>query len=412
MVYTQGQLPGQAQIQAQSSPAKTRLTRSTPLRQLGRSQPSLHQQPSVVPTRHRPQVSEPERTDVGIRQENVAPGMLSGRPPVTRKVAMLPEKRQVSSPGKTASPGKLTSPGKGSRSSSKAPQTPTHAAETRHPNLTALQIELLQLHLFHTAAVARERELHTDAQEKLNMKRRALSARAEAVVERQKGVQRYLNVTAVTQLIDSSEQEGKPDFMTQMQTLLHVVRDVAELTDRAGNGGRYMRCIEEFERWSARVPIRLAGDKVREHRQQPDLDIDFVDPLPLSWRTEVLTLITKLDLAAHELDLITVHSDTEANANQNTNLNMNTHAHVDTQSALFRIVTAHRRLVASMRAELATVAALERKAVGWQHSWVRSDADRMLLEEKEKKENGGESEEKGEEYVPIWKQQTINVRGS
>ncbi|KGY14796.1 hypothetical protein PABG_12290 [Paracoccidioides brasiliensis Pb03] len=295
-----------------------------------------------------------------------------------------------------------------SASSTSVTETGPGTDPSSHTNLqiTALQTELLQLHLLHADSLHARLEWECSAKNKLRKQHQSVVSKYHTLLAQEQGAQRYVNKLALDRLAEDIQvnrnnrghnSHSHYDFAEQIQALSRVVQDVAVLTDV--RGGRHVDCIRVFERWFEHVERVRRGrsgsgrgkgtqngnayqklavdgnangndgdDDVEDaYSDNAATTCDFIDPLSSKWKEEVAALSAKLVLCARELDCLEV--DVRGDGQDK--------GKYPPSSALIRTVRGHKLLLRSMIEELEIVSAIEVDVEVLERLWVSKAVDRL-----------------------------------
>ncbi|PWY86961.1 hypothetical protein BO70DRAFT_394977 [Aspergillus heteromorphus CBS 117.55] len=323
-------------------PPPARLARSASLRQPTASSSST---PTVTRghARHRSQGVTLAPGPVLRKIESPSPSTTMG----TRSRTQFTTYQQNFSPKKTSKPATTTP-------SVEAPAVNADPglAPSAWPEIAALQTELLQLILVHSASLRQYIEWEAGAETQLRSEYDSVAGDYRAASNDEKEHQRRLNGQALHCWLQNSRgHNGHQGFAEQIQVLSQITDDVYNLSDNLG--GRYTIVVQQFESWFQRV------EDIRNHRLHHGQGSDqmvFIDPLDHTWRDEMSTLTMKLELCLRQLQSLDILGYGEAGP-------------VD-GSALFRTAKSLEEMVHLMVEEVNTIRKIESDVVKAERVWV------------------------------------------
>ncbi|KAL2007944.1 hypothetical protein VTN00DRAFT_7926 [Thermoascus crustaceus] len=273
----------------------------------------------------------------------------------------------------------------------KPPPSPTKASlaseeldpsliPSSRPDVAALQIELLQLHLFHASSQQTNAEWKASSQKKLQKMYNSVAESYRAGVAEERNHQRQVNCQALSHWFEKIKKSlNREDVTEQIQMLSHVIQEVADLTD--SRGGRYTKAVQIFEDWFQKVEQIKRARNPKNHESEKEAlltaeEVDFIDPLDRSWKQEIDLLNAKLELCLRQLQVLDIIGEDATGYPEN--------------SALVRIAEGHRALLASMIEELNVMRTIEADVVGSERAWLSQVTDRLQpVDDDEQTKNDG-----------------------
>lgn len=244
------------------------------------------------------------------------------------------------------------------------------------PEIAALQTELLQLNLLHSASIQRSLEWQTESEARLQEKYDLVAGTYKYILADEKERQQRLNAQALgVWLRNSRERSDRQDFPDQIQLLSQVAQEVSTLSS---HDGRYTLAIREFEDWFGVV------EEIKESRSRSDngsMDhMCFIDPLDQAWKDELNGLFMKIELCARQLQSLDILGYGELENLEG--------------SALLRVANGLRDMTNMMIREIKTIRDIEADVVRLERAWVGQITD-QLIETRPAREDG--------ERVGIWR---------
>lgn len=273
----------------------------------------------------------------------------------------------------------------------KPPPSPTKASleseeldpsliPSSRPDVAALQIELLQLHLFHASSQQKNAEWKASSEKKLQKMYNSVVESYRAAVAEERNDQRWVNCQALSHWFEKIKKSlNREDVTEQIQMLSHVIQEVADLT--GSRGGRYTQAVQTFEDWFRKVEQikRARNPKNNESEEEALLtaeEVDFIDPLDRAWKQEIDLLNAKLELCLRQLQVLDIIGEDATGYPEN--------------SALVRIAEGHRALLTSMIEELNVMRTIEADVVGSERAWLSQVTDRLQpVDDDEQTKNDG-----------------------
>ncbi|RAL12130.1 uncharacterized protein BO97DRAFT_71562 [Aspergillus homomorphus CBS 101889] len=330
-------------------PPSSRLNRSASLRQPAKPSSST---PSITRghARHRSQGVTPNASRVTGRLE----------PPSSTTMTPIRPRTQVSSHPQSVSSKKTVNPAATKNLTASASEdVDSSLIPSSWPELAALQTELLQLSLTHSASLQQKTSWVTNAEAQLRIDYNSVADDYRAALAVEQDLRTRLNGQALhCWLQNSHEHNGPRGFAAQIQVLSQVAEDVYIVTDNLE--GRYTAIVQEFEEWFQRVEeIRY----LRLHQERGMHPGVFIDSLDRTWQEEVSALSTKLDYCSRQLQSLDLLGYGELERFDG--------------SALFRTIKNLEEMVTLMVEELHTIRKIEGDVVRAERAWVGQLAQQL-----------------------------------
>ncbi|KAJ6144152.1 hypothetical protein N7470_008047 [Penicillium chermesinum] len=170
------------------------------------------------------------------------------------------------------------------------------------PDITALQIELLQLSLFHSNQLQRQSEWKAESDSRLQKQYDAVANQYRTMLKNEKLRQRQLNAQALQCWAQNCRDRNGPHGISeQIQILSQVLQETSDLVNRE-LGGRYARAVGVFEDW-----IEGVGQIWQEREESGVMaGLVFIDPLDGSWKEELQGLRARLELSVRQLQSLDI----------------------------------------------------------------------------------------------------------
>ena len=353
-----------------------------------RRQPSPSKEPE--PSKSPPLVRSPEKTSLPLPRVDWSAPLV--RPPSTsvgtglkkashsRHQSQTQVSRGQTTTGLNARQGELPPPNKATKippvtsSDSKPP-----LISSSWPEVTALQTELLQLHLFHSSYLHRNLEWQTNAETNLRQKYDHLAQAYRATLAEEKETQRQANYHALAAWIDASHRDrGWDGSSDQIQTLSSVVQDVSDISA----GSKYGQLVGIFEDWIQEADT-IRRERRNDHSRTKIKNISsFIDPLPPSWKNDVSLLATKLELCVRRLQSLDILQSGET-------------AILNSNASLVRILLGFGEIITLMVEELSVMGTLESDLVRSERAWVNRCTEELV----------SSPPDLSEDRVGIWRQE-------
>lgn len=178
---------------------------------------------------------------------------------------------------------------------------------TSWPDIAALQIELLQLSLFHSNSLRQQSDWKVDSESRLRKKYDAVADQYRSMLGDEKQRQTQINMKALGYwLRNCRDHHSSRDFPEQIQSLSQILQEVSDLVAR-GMDGRYARAVDTFEAWFH------DAEYIRSQRESSGFADGalFINPLDRTWKEELQTLKAKLELCTRKLRSLDILDFTE-----------------------------------------------------------------------------------------------------
>ena len=342
-----------------------------------------------MPPPPRPTRSQSVRHPVASTASSAPKGHMRHRSQLTTPVTASPATKKVEAPSsaqrqktqaQTSTYQRPSSPKKAVKPpvSTAAPGVDQSLIPSSWPEVAALQTELLQLSLLHSAAVQRNVGWQAESEATLREKYDSVAGTYRSILGDENERQQKLNAKALNIWLNNSrERSNRQPFPEQIQLLSQITQEVSSLSD---NGSRYTAAMQEFEAWFAAVEeIKESRSRAGTESTTDNMDI-FIDPLNQDWKDEINALLMKIELCSKQLQSLDILGYGEIEQLQD--------------SALLRTAVGLRDLTDMMIREIKTICAIESDVVRSERVWVSRIAD-GLLETRPKKESAPR--------VGIWK---------
>lgn len=252
---------------------------------------------------------------------------------------------------------------------------------TSNPETRALQTELLQLSLLHSASTRKEAEVMRASEDSLRKRFNKVGETYRKLRKEEEEAQRERNFHAMNQWYVKANAETNmhgQSFAEQVQILSNIVRAVTTFSDP--NHGGYSRVVHQFTMWINEVEsIRQTRCADNESNILSSLDNGgspqrFIDPLEHEWKEETTLLTTKVDVYLEELkglDIPTVSRGREEDHNTGSDFD---------DASLQRFVRDHQVLLELMKEELHTMRAIEAGILTEERRWVSQAVDFLEIQ--------------------------------
>ncbi|KAJ5245854.1 hypothetical protein N7468_000837 [Penicillium chermesinum] len=227
------------------------------------------------------------------------------------------------------------------------------------PDITALQIELLQLSLFHSNQLQRQSEWKAESDSRLQKQYDAVANQYRTMLKNEKLRQRQLNAQALQCWAQNCRDRNGPHGISeQIQILSQVLQETSDLVNRE-LGGRYARAVGVFEDW-----IEGVGQIWQEREESGVMaGLVFIDPLDGSWKEELQGLRARLELSVRQLQSLDILGFGELERLE--------------QSALARVAIGLGDTLQLMLQEVRAMQTLEAEVVRSEREMVRSLATQL-----------------------------------
>ena len=163
--------------------------------------------------------------------------------------------------------------------------------------IIGLQSELLQLHLLHASAAETNRRWELSAKKSLRGKFDEVASLYQVMQENERQGQEQKNIQALHEWNSGSATFGLVEHIQILSGPLH------ELPSLMDSGGRFMRLVDESERWMSKVVEVWAAREDDMNGRGGDLG--HVEGLGDAWRAENAVLMRKLTTFSRDLNRIT-----------------------------------------------------------------------------------------------------------
>jgi hypothetical protein len=163
--------------------------------------------------------------------------------------------------------------------------------------IVSLQSELLQLHLLHASTTKTNRQWELSAQKSLRRKFDEVASLYQVMQENERQGQEQKNIQALREWNSGSSTFALVEHIQILSGPLH------ELPSLMDSGGRFMRLVDESERWTSKVvEIWAAREDDMNGRGG---DQGHIEGLGDSWKAENAALMRKLTTFSRDLNRIT-----------------------------------------------------------------------------------------------------------
>jgi hypothetical protein len=169
---------------------------------------------------------------------------------------------------------------------------PAPTSHSLPPEITNLQSELLQLHLFHQSSTETSKRWELSARRKLHIKYEEVASLYQVMLESERAGQEQKNLQSLLEWSAGGSSTGLVEHIQILSEPLHELPSLVE------SGGRLQRLVGEFEHWLSWVQdIRSARQDLTGNKDAHGT----IEGLGDSWKAENAALIRKLTLLSRDL---------------------------------------------------------------------------------------------------------------